>query len=114
MKKIALILTILIFAFSSSGIAAQRLVCSPAPENADQNPDNDVVKVVVTQGAAQTVSPYRMVAGTQLVELLVLTGDEAGEYQFQFENSQGRRSDPVTFNLHGAPAGCSGIQIYND
>lgn len=114
MKKLAIILSVLMLLFSGNVLAGQRLVCNPAPENSDSNPDNDVTKIVVIKDNIEIISPYRLVTGKNLVELVVLTGDESGVYQFSFENSQGRRSVFVNFDLQGQPDGCNGIRIEND
>jgi hypothetical protein len=101
----------LLFAFSGQ---AEWVACDPAPENADADPDNDVVNVVIMQSGAEIIRAYELTADQQHVKLVDISVIAQASYQFAFENSQGRRSEPVSYTVYYKPAGCSGIVIIKD
>ena len=95
----------------SSPVKAEWLACDPAPENSDGVVDNDVVNVVIMQDAAEIIRPYELNPTGTAVLLIDTTTIAQATFSVRFENSQGRRSDPVIFELNEKPAGCSGLRI---
>jgi hypothetical protein len=100
---------ILLFA---PAIGAEYIGCDLAPENSDDNPDNDVVNIVVIQDGATIIRPYEVDTVKNKVKLIDTSTIAQGSFEFMFENSQGRRSDPVAFNLAPKPAGCMDVKLY--
>lgn len=114
MKTLAIILSIVFLMFSSTALAGQSIVCDPAPENQDADSSNDVVKVVILKDTVEITASYVLIPEINKVRLMTLNGEQTGQYQFAFENSQGRRSTFVSFDLQSQPNGCNGIQIIDE
>ncbi len=112
MKRILFFCIGLLLAFS--GLAsAEWLVCDGAPENVDTDPDNDIAFVVVVQDGATIIRNYEL--HSDGVHVLVADTSMLAQAHFEvsFENVQGRRSDPVSYDLKPKPSGCSGLRILN-
>jgi hypothetical protein len=91
--------------------SAEWIACNPAPENADADAENDVISVVILQDGAEIIRPYELTADGEHVKLVDVSVIAQADYQFQFENKHGRRSDPVDYVLQPKPNGCTGIKI---
>lgn len=101
----------IVFLFIFGGaVQAEWVVCNPAPENNDADPGNDVVNVVIMQDAAEIIRPYEL-HSSGAVLLVDTTLIASALFSFRFENGQGRRSEPVIFDLSEKPAGCTGVRV---
>lgn len=103
MKKLIIISLILLFPLICSG---GKIVCDPAPIA------DNVVNVVVVQDGAEIISPYAVTDG--YVILVDVSTIAQANFEFMFENDQGRRSDPTPFILKNKPAGCQNTRIIHD
>lgn len=112
MRILIILLAILVvFGGGRFGAHAEWIACNPAPENSDQDPENDVVSVVIMQDSAEIIRPYELNPSETAVLLIDTTVIAAATFSFRFENVQGRRSDPVIFELKQKPAGCLGLRV---
>ena len=91
-------------------VSAEWLVCDQAPENLDADPDNNVVNVVVLQDGAEIIKPYQLDVDGNVIVIETTIIREA-HFDVAFENSQGRRSDSVGFDLKPPPASCSNLKL---
>lgn len=110
MRYLAIILAVL-FMFSGSAVAGQKIACLPAPENTDSDPDNDVVTIFIVKDGVETTAPYTLIPEINMVKLVELADDDEGVYQFAWANAQGRKSKFVSFDLKAPPNGCAGLKI---
>ena len=100
MVKLIVVLSILLFAFSTS--SAEWIVADPAPET-------DVVTVVIVQDGAEIIRPYAVTDGhVKLIDISIIA---QADFEFMFENDQYRRSDPTLFTLKPKPNGCQNVRI---
>ena len=111
LTKIGLIL-VFMFTLSVNYGNAEWIGADPAPENADADPDNDVVAVVVIQGSATIIAPYTIGPDGIHVMLIGIEGIAQADFQFAYENKDFRRSELTVYNLRPAPAGCRGIRVF--
>lgn len=115
MKKILCAFFIVLLIFSGTmAVAGQWIGCDPAPENADTDPGNDVIAVVVRKDGVETEKAYAVDPAKNKVRLVDIVSTDSGLYEFAFKNSQGRTSTFVSFDLSAPPNGCEGVGIYTD
>ena len=113
MKLIKMCLILVLMLTLSVGYGnAEWIGADPAPENADADPDNDVVAVVVIQNGAEIIAPYTIGEDGIHVMLIGVEGIAQADFQFAYENKDFRRSPLTVYNLRPAPAGCQGIRVF--